>query len=201
MKKLLLFFVPVVMIMLGTGCSNKMYTDKPNGTAAVNPAEFIPFSKALKYRLDMDRADLKKIQFYVDQPLILRYTTAGGSSSVKGGVVSYGNLQNVTEFTIPAYTPGVCERVKGDSLYISFDAPQNSFVFAALYANEHFTLQGTNWYNGVADVNYDNKIYKVQCDGCGSAGEAKLVIRKAQAGGAGNTAAAGGKVLAGRKLN
>jgi hypothetical protein len=199
MKKLLLLFVPIVLMALFSACSNKMYSEKPAATAAVNPAEFIPFSKALKYRLDQDRADIKKIQFYLDQPLVLRHTTPGGSSSVKGGVVSYGSLQNVTEFTIPAYTPGVCERVKGDSLYISFDAPQNSFVFVAQYANEHFNLQGTNWYNGVCDVTYDNKTYKVQCDGCASAGDAKLVIRKSQAGAAGSAAA--GKVLTGRKLN
>jgi hypothetical protein len=200
MKRTLLIIAPVLSIMLFTACSSKVYTDKPTATAAVNPAEFIPFSKSLKYRLEQDRADLKKIQFYIDKPLILRNTSGGGSSSVKGGTVAYGNLQNVTEFTIPAYTPGVCEKVKGDSLYISFDAPQNSFVFAAIYANEQFLLQGTNWYNGVTDVMYDNKIFKAQCDGCGSAGEAKLVIRKAQAGNAGNTAGSG-KVLAGRKLN
>jgi hypothetical protein len=47
-------------------------------------------------------------------------------------------------------------------------------------------------------VNYDNKIYKAQCDGCGSAGEVKLLIRRNQAGG---HAPAAGKVLAGRKLN
>ncbi len=200
MKKTLLVIAPVLCVMLFTACSSKVYTDKPTATTAVNPAEFIPFSKSLKYRLDQDRADLRKIQFYIDKPLILRYTSTGGSSSVKGGTVAYDNLQNVTELTIPAYTPGVCEKVKGDSLYISFDAPQNSFVFAALYANEQFMLQGTNWYNGVTDVMYDNKIYKAQCDGCGSAGEVKLVIRKSQAGNAGKTPAAG-KVLAGRKLN
>ncbi|MBX2906724.1 MAG: hypothetical protein KF744_11840 [Taibaiella sp.] len=200
MKKLALVVIPVAMMMIGTACSNKMY-EQPTTAGAANPAEYIPFTKALKYRLDQDRADLRKIQFYIDQPLVLRYTTPGtGGSSVKNGMVSYGDLQKVTEHTIPAYTPGVCEKVKGDSLYISFDAPQNSFVFAALYANEHFTLQGTNWYNGVADVTYENKTYKVACDGCGSAGEAKLVIKKSAAGGAAN-ASSGGKVLAGRKLN
>lgn len=200
MKKLALVIFPLAMMMMGTACSNKMYNEQSTAAAA-NPAEYIPFTKAVKYRLDQDRADIRKIQFYIDQPLVLRYTTPGsGGSSVKNGVVSYGDLQKVTEHTIPAYTAGVCEKVKGDSLYISFDAPQNSFVFAALYSNEHFTLQGTNWYNGVADVTYENKTYRVACDGCGSAGEAKLVIKKNVAGAAGASSASG-KVLAGRKLN
>lgn len=201
MKKLILIVAPVLCVMLFSACSKKVYSGKPSDTAVVNPADYLPFSKSLKFRLDQDRADLKKIQFYIDKPLILRHTAASGSSAVKSGTVSYDNAQNVTEFTIPAYTPGICERVKGDSLYISFDAPQNSFVFAAVYANEQFMLQGTNWYNGVTDVMYDNKIFKVQCDGCGSAGEAKLVIKRSQAGNAGKATAGSGKVIAGRKLN
>lgn len=201
MRKFILALLPVLSVMLFSACSNKVHTQPSTAAAPVNPADYIPFSKALKYRLDLDRADIKKIQFYIDQPLILRHTSPGGSSSVKGGVVSYGSLQQVNEFTIPAFTPGVCEKVKGDSLYISFDAPQNSFVFAAVFENEHFSLQGTNWYNGVCDVTYDNKVYKVQCDGCGSAGEAKLMIRKSQAGSGAGAPAAAGKVLSGRKLN
>ncbi len=200
MKKIVLILVPVLFVMMASSCSNKVYT-KDSATAEVNPSDYIPFSKNMKYRLDQDRADLRKIQFYLDKTIILRNTASAGGSAIKSGTVMYDNSQQVTEFTIPAYTPGVCERVKGDSLYISFDAPQNSFVFAAVYENEHFMLQGTNWYNGVTDIKYDNKIFKAQCDGCGSAGEAKLVIRRSQAGAGMKPVPTGGKVLAGRKLH
>lgn len=197
----MLIIVPVLGVMLCTGCSKKVATGDASAAAVVNPADYLPFSKALKYRLDQDKVDIRKIQFYVDKPLILRHTTAGnGGSTVKGGAVQYESLQNVTEVTIPAYTPGICERVKGDSLMISFDAPNNQFVFAAVYANEHFALQGTNWYNGVADVMYDGKVYKVACDGCGSAGEVNLVIRRSQASDMPKPTS-GTKSLAGRKLN
>lgn len=199
MKKLIFTLIPALLMMAATSCSNKVYT-ADTANAEANPADFIPFSKNMKYRLDQDRADLRKIQFYIDQTIVLRNTASAGGGAIKNGTVMYDNSQQVTEFTIPAYTPGVCERVKGDSLYISFDAPQNSFVFAALYENEHFMLQGTNWYNGVTDVKYDNKIFKAQCEKCGSAGEAKLVIRRSQAGSGIKPVPTGGKVLAGRKL-
>lgn len=199
MRKLISVFVPVLFALILSACSNKVYTNGTAATTGPNPADYLPFTKSLKFRLDNDKADLRKLQFYTDRAIVLRYTGSAGSGVIKSGTVTYDQVQDVTEVTIPAYTPGVCERVKGDSVYISFDAPQNAFVFAALYANENFLMQGTNWYNGVADVNYDGKVYKASCDGCGSVGEVRLMIKKAQAGMA--KSPGGGKVLAGRKLN
>jgi hypothetical protein len=200
MKKIVLVLAPVITLLMGTSCNDRMYQNSSNASA-VNTAEYMPFTKDLKYRLEQDHADLKKIQFYTDKPLVLRFTSNAGASSIKGGMVTYDNSQSVTEIEIPAFTPGVCEKIKGDSLFVSFDAPQNSFVFASLYANDHFMLQGTNWYNGVCDVNYDNKIYKAQCDGCGSAGEVKLMIKRGTPGTAGsNTSASGAKALKGRTV-
>jgi hypothetical protein len=199
MRKLISVFVPVLFALVLSACSNQVYTSSTAATTGPNPADYLPFTKSLKFRLDNDKADLRKLQFYTDRAIVLRYTGSAGNGVIKSGTVTYDQVQDVTEVTIPAYTPGVCERVKGDSLYISFDAPQNAFVFAALYANENFLMQGTNWYNGVADVNYDGKVYKASCDGCGSVGEVRLMIRKAQASMA--KSPAGGKVLAGRKLN
>lgn len=202
MRKVVLFLVtPLLLSLVFAACSNKVYTAKPAETAAINPTDYVPFSKDLKFRLEHDKADIRKVQFYLDKPLVLRNIGTSAGGAIKQGMITYDNVQDVTEVTIPAYTPGVCERVRGDSLYISFDAPQNAFVFAAIYANEHFMLQGTNWYNGVTDVNYDGKIYKASCDGCGSAGEAKLLIKKSSAGNNAGGAPGGGKTLAGRKLN
>ena len=199
MRKMIFFIAPVLFALVFSSCSDKMYTGTTATTTGPNPVDYLPFTKSLKFRLDNDKADLRKLQFYTDRAIVLRYTGTAGSGVIKSGTISYDKVQDVTEITIPAYTPGVCERVKGDSLYISFDAPQNAFVFAALYANENFMLQGTNWYNGVADVSYDGKTYRASCDGCGSAGEVRLMIKKTQAGG--YKPSGGGKVLAGRKLN
>ena len=39
---------PSAMMMMGTACSNKMY-DQPSTAVSANPADYIPFTKALKY--------------------------------------------------------------------------------------------------------------------------------------------------------
>lgn len=200
MRKMLFVIAPVFCFLLFSACSPKVVQPTAAAsTAAPNPSDYLPFTKSLKFRLDNDKADLRKLQFYTDRPITLRRTGSVGNGVIMSGTVSYDKVQDVTEITIPAFTPGVCERVKGDSLYISFDAPQNAFVFAALYANEDFLFQGTNWYNGVADVNYDGKVYKAWCDECGSVGEVRLMIKRPQS--SGPKSSAPGKVLAGRKLN
>ena len=201
MKKMILFLTPVLGLILCLSCNKKVNPSQSAAAKTVNAADYMPFSKALKYSLEMNHADLKKIQFYVDQELILRRTNGVEKGIIKGGTVAYDNGQTVTEITIPAYTPGVCEFISGDSLMVSFDEPGNKFVFGALYANENFMLLGTNWYNGVTDINYDSKIYKVQCGTCGNAGDARLMIRRNQAGYNTPRESGGVKVVAGRKVN
>jgi len=199
MKKMILVFAPLLCIALLSACSKKVYDSASATAKVINPSDYLPFTKSLKFRLENDRADIKKVQFYTDKPITLRRTAPSANGVINQGTITYDNIQDVTEVTIPAYTPGVCERVKGDSLYISFDAPQNAFVFAAIYANENFMLQGSNWYNGVVDVNYDGNVYKAECDGCGSAGEVRLMIKRPHSGM--KTNAGNGKTITGRKLN
>lgn len=199
MKKSLLIVAPAIALTLCFGCNKKMNPTQKQGAAAVNEADYVPFTKSLKMRLERDHADMKRIQFYVDQSLVLRRTNGMDKGVIKNGTVAYDNSQTVTEMTIPAYTPGVCEGVKGDSLLISFDSPGNTFVFGALYANENFVLLGSNWYNGVTDVNYDGKIYRVACGSCSNAGDARLVIKRPP-----NVTSpresGGTKIIAGRKV-
>jgi len=201
MKKLLLFVAPVLGLVLCLSCNKKMTPAQAAAKGpAVNEADFMPFTKALKHHLDNDRTELKKVQFYVDQTLILRRVNGTERGIVKGGTLSDDHGQTVTEMTIPAYTPGICEGSSGDSLMISFDVAGNTLTFGAQYANEHFILLGTNWYNGVVDVNYDGKLYKIECGSCGNAGDAKLVIKKAQAFMTAPRASGGTKVITGRKV-
>ena len=73
MKKSLLTVAPVIALILCLGCNKKVNPAQTQATV-VNEADYVPFTKSLKQRLDHDHADLKKIQFYVDQALVLRRT-------------------------------------------------------------------------------------------------------------------------------
>ncbi len=197
MKKTILLFmasIGLVISIFSSSCNRHAFATGPDMNS--NDTGFIAFTKSLKDRLDHDNIDITKVQFYIDQKLTLRRVMGSEKGAVKSGVIVFDNGQYINEIVIPAYTPGVCERISGDALKISFDAPGKTMEFAALYNNNNFILVGSNWHNGTVDIEYDNQTYQVSCS-CGSATDARLVVRRNQAFKKDNNA----KMVAGRKVN
>ncbi len=197
MKKTFLLCIASLGLVIGlfsSSCNRKAFATGPE--APPTDTSFIAFTKSLKDRLDHDNVDITKIQFYIDQKLTLRRVMGSEKGVVQSGVIMFDNGQYINEVVIPAYTPGVCERVNGDALKLSFDAPGKTIEFAALYNNNNFIVVGSNWHNGTVDINYDNAVYQVSCP-CGSTTEARLVVRRNQAFKKDNSA----RVVAGRKVN
>jgi hypothetical protein len=198
MKKMILVLVASISVascLFITSCSRKGFATAP--PMAASDTSFVPFTKLLKDRLEHDGVDIKKIQFYTNQKLVLKHATGVEKGQVKSGIIMIDNSQSVNQITIPAWTPGVCEKVDGDMLKISFDAPGKAIEFGALYANTTFILVGTNYHNGVVDITYDNQPYTAQCATCGNAGDVKLFVRKNQAYKSDDV----NRVVMGRKVN
>ena len=197
MKKtvlLSLVSVAIVTSLFFSSCHRKAFATGPD--VVTTDTSFISFTKSLKDRLVADNVDITRIQFYIDQKLTLRRVMGSEKGQVQSGVILFNNGQYVNELVIPAWTPGVCERVNGDELKISFDAPGKTFEFAALYNNNNFIIMGSNWHNGLVDVTYDGQVYQVQCE-CGNTAEARLMVRNNQTFKKDNAA----RVVAGRKIN
>ncbi len=199
MKKTILVLMSsmslVLCLFVNTGCHHHAFATKPDEHK--KDTTYLTFSKLLKERLEHDNIDITKIQFYVDQKLVLRRLQSNEKGTVKGGIILFNNDQEVKELVIPAFTPGVCEKVYGDNLKLSFDVAGKTLEFGALYGNNNFILVGTNWHQGMVDVMYDGSTYQVQCGSCSSAAEAKIVVRKNQTYKVDDKA----KVVAGRKIN
>src|SRR4051812_31837564 len=109
MKKislLLLTSVCVVFCLFSMSCSRKGFATAPPDYGS--DTQYVPFTKALKQRLEHDGIDIKKIQFYVDQTLLLKHSNGGEKGRVEGGVIMLDHPDHVA-ITIPEYTPGVCE--------------------------------------------------------------------------------------------
>jgi hypothetical protein len=179
MKKFSPFLVVATALIFFAGCGRKAHL---SSSASAADTSFVPFTKALKDLVDKNNLDLKKVQFFIDQKLIMKRSLGMQKVDVKSGVIVFENGEYMQEIIVPAFTPGVCEHALGNQLQISFETPNNNITFAALSDNIYFRLLGHNWDQryGTADIVYDNQTYKVRCAACTSAGDAKLLVRKNQ---------------------
>lgn len=180
MKKL--FFPLVVMsgviLFFGYGCSRHAAVAKSSKDTL-----YIPFTKQLRQRIESNHLDIKKVQFFVDQKLVLRRSMGTQKNDIKSGVLLFENGQYINEVIIPKNTPGVCTNLTSDGLMVSFELQNNNSIeFGPGGLNgSYFTLYARNWSGGTADMTYDNKTYKVQCATCYNAGDIKLVVRQSEA--------------------
>src|SRR6202012_4177808 len=101
-------------------CSSSRKTSRNN---------FVPFTKDLKAKLEKENIDLKQVQFYVDQKLILNRNLGDQKVVVSSGVVKLENGKYINEVIIPSFTPGVCESSDNGKLLISFEKGNNSLAF------------------------------------------------------------------------
>jgi hypothetical protein len=157
------------LISYAFGCSSsKKITADP----------YEPFTIGIKERLIRDSLDLRQVQFYVDQTLVLSRVLGTEKAKVSSGVIKIENGQYINEIVIKKYTPGVCVDYSSDRLNISFEKP-NEIVFGVEnYSKTYFSIYGANWSNGTAEIEYDGEIFRVRCENCNTASDARLVVKK-----------------------
>jgi hypothetical protein len=141
---------------------------------------FVPFTRDLKQKLEKENIDLKQVQFYVDQKLILNRNLGDQKLAVSSGVVKMENGKYVNEVIIPSFTPGVYEGSEGERLLINFEKGNNNLAFGpgSGYSFNDYVLYGTEWKNGTCAVTYDSNKFRARCGTCQDVASATLVIRK-----------------------
>jgi hypothetical protein len=153
--------------LFSCGSSNKM-------------SNFTPFTRDLKQKLDVDNIDLKEIQFYVDQKLVLNRNLGSQDITVKNGVVKLSNGKYINEVVIPSLTPGICTGTDNDKLLVSFEKGNSYLAFGpgSGYTANDYVIYGTEWKLGTALVTYDAEKFRARCGTCSDVASATLVIKK-----------------------
>ena len=173
MRKLLLIILILPLIFFNSCKSPNQLTDGNH---------FVPFTKDLQDRITSSNLDIKKVQFFIDQRLILRRTLGNQKSDIKGGQILFENGLYIHEVIIPKYTPGICEGIDGDRISISFELQNNDIKFGPHGDNQQsFTLSARNWNNGAGELTYDNATYTVKCATCPNVAVTTLLVKKSEA--------------------
>lgn len=163
----ILFFTSLTLLLSSCSSSRKL-------------SGFVPFTRDLKQKLDKENIDLKQVQFYLDQKLVLNRNLADQKVVVSSGVVKLENGRYVNEVIIPDLTPGVCDAVDGDKLMINFEKGNNNLAFGPGSGStfNQYVIYGTEWKNGTTLVTYDQNKYRARCATCSDIAAATLVIKK-----------------------
>ena len=146
----------------------------------VEQDSMIPFTRELYNRLRTNGQDIRKLQFFVDQTIILSRGLSQDKLYIDQGKVINQTGVNENKIELQALTPGVVEAIDPDGLRVSFESANNNLKFINnKYSPEFFIFSGTNWDDkGTAEVNYKGTTYRASCGTCSSIADAKLVVRQ-----------------------
>ena len=163
----ILCFTTLTLLLSSCGSSRKL-------------SNYVPFTRDLRQKLEKENIDLKQVQFYVDQKLILNRNLGDQKVVVSSGVVKLENGKYINEVIIPTLTPGLCDGIEGDRLMLSFEKGNNTLAFGpgSGYTFNQYVLYGTEWKNGTTLVTYDSNKYRARCGSCSDVASATLVIKK-----------------------
>ncbi len=162
---------------------------------AIDKSQFVTFSRELQMKLAAYNVDVKRVQFYTDQKLILTRYLDTGKAEVSSGTIRFINGKKINEIVIPAYTPGIVESADLNGIRVSFETG-SSFLFVPAEGEDKFVVAGNNWDNGTVEVPYERSIYKASSGPTGSVADIKLVIKLADV----NTSDKKTRTLSGRKI-
>ncbi len=143
---------------------------------------FVPFTNDLRQKLERENIDLKQVQFYVDQKIILSRYMGSQKAEVTSGVVKFENGQYINEVIVPAFTPGICEDLVNERLMISFEKGNNNIAFGlgSGYTANDYVIYGTDWKNGTTVVTFDSNKFRARCGSCSDVASAMLMVRKSE---------------------
>lgn len=148
MKKSILFFFFAGLFLTLSSCSSKL----------------TPFTQRLYNENGWSDIDLKKIQFYVSEDIVLRRQASKGVSKIDHGEIKIIDGKRVEEIVIKKGTPGVfLFQPKEDRFAISFESREYDDPYLVFGPSKRrggrYTLRARDWNNRQGKVSYDNKSY------------------------------------------
>ena len=122
-----------------------------------------PFTSDLQYSYDWTEDDLKKIQFYLSEDIVLRRYLGKGETVIQGGKIKIEEGRRVEEIVIAEGTPGVLAFMpKQDRMAVSFERGKDRFLMFGPHPkwDGRYMLLGSDWNRREGEVTYQGKKYK-----------------------------------------
>ena len=122
----------------------------------------VPYTDSLKTKHNLTEEQMKHLQFYLSDPIVLqRHVADGGSTQVLAGKVHIINGEKVEEVIIPSGTPGVLVKDENGKLEVSFERDDNHYLRFGANPDRYqsFVLLAGEWKGKIGTVNYAGQKY------------------------------------------
>ena len=148
MRQLALFLLPTLLLLLSS-CSRRL----------------TPLTEGLREENQWSERDLRKIQFYLSEDIVLSRERSSGSSAISDGKVREVSGRTIEEVVFERGTPGVVLfSPKEGHLAIGFD-PKDDGRYLVFGPNPkvrgQYTLLASDWSRFSGKVRYDNLVWDV----------------------------------------
>lgn len=122
-----------------------------------------PFTDRLENDLRWTEKDMKGIQFYLSDPVVLYREVQKGDVSVREGKIKIRDGRRVEEIVIEAGTPGVyLFSPKKDRLAVAFEGGDDRYLIFGpnkKFGNR-YVLMAKDWKRNSGIISYDGKTYR-----------------------------------------
>ena len=126
------------------------------------------FTENLHERQKWSESDLKRIQFYVSEDIVLTRSISDDETKITEGKIRIINGRRVQQIVIKARTPGVLVLMpKEDRFAISFENDDDAYLMFGPNPKYHerFALLAQDWEKESGKVHYKGQLYDVDNSG------------------------------------
>ena len=125
-----------------------------------------PFTQRLYEENDWSESELKRVQFYLSNDIILRRQASNSSSRIEEGAIRVRNGRRVEEVVIQKGTPGILLFMPKEQRFaVSFEDNDKYLMFGPNpKAGDRYVLLASDWNNRQGKVSYGNGKYWVDAN-------------------------------------
>ncbi len=121
-----------------------------------------PFTEDLQASQKWSERELKKVQFYLSDNIVLRRQLSKGETAIEGGKILMEEGRRIEEVVFAKDTPGVLMFMpKSNRMAVSFENGSDRFLMFGPNpnVNDRYVLLASDWSRARGKVNYSGKEY------------------------------------------
>lgn len=105
----------------------------------------VNFTRSLRSDIEKQGLDLKKIQYYNSQKIVLRRVLTTSDTRVASGEVRLHNGLQIEEIKIKKNTPGVCDSLMKDGMFVRFENEKGRFIVFQESGYGEYLMKADKW--------------------------------------------------------